>query len=116
MTACSYCLAVSIASAAIYSVLVDISLATSLTLADMNTGTGYMFLTLGWGNLIWQPLAQKFGKRVVYLSSLLGTMVSRSHLPIKHKDVSLTSLPSLFCTGYHDLGSTRDHQRRLDRE
>lgn len=52
MTACSYCLAVGIASAAIYSVLVDISLATSLTLADMNTGTGYMFLTSGWGNLI----------------------------------------------------------------
>lgn len=71
----SYCLAVGIASAAIYSVLVPISAATGLTLDDLNSGTGYMFLSLGWGCLIWQPIAQKFGKRPVYLLSLLGTMV-----------------------------------------
>ncbi|KAM5354916.1 hypothetical protein ACJ41O_001562 [Fusarium nematophilum] len=71
---CVYCLAVGIASAAIYSVLVPISAATNLTVNDLNTGTGYMFLTLGWGCLIWQPLAQKLGKRPVYLLSLLGTL------------------------------------------
>ncbi|CAI6097655.1 unnamed protein product [Clonostachys chloroleuca] len=71
---CVYCLAVGIASAAIYSVLVPISAATGLTLDDLNSGTGYMFLSLGWGCLIWQPIAQKFGKRPVYLLSLLGTM------------------------------------------
>ncbi|PNP76188.1 hypothetical protein FNYG_10477 [Fusarium nygamai] len=70
---CVYCLAVGIASAAIYSVLVPISAATGLTVGDLNSGTGYMFLTFGWGCLIWQPLAQKFGKRPVYLLSLLGT-------------------------------------------
>ena len=35
---------VGIASAAIYSVLVPISEATTLTLDDLNAGTGYMFL------------------------------------------------------------------------
>ncbi|KAL4904498.1 hypothetical protein BDW74DRAFT_178604 [Aspergillus multicolor] len=71
---CVYCQAVGIASAAIYSVLVPISDATDLTVADLNSGTGYMFLAFGWGCLIWQPLAQKFGKRPVYLLSLLGSM------------------------------------------
>ncbi|KAJ3548378.1 hypothetical protein NM208_g1037 [Fusarium decemcellulare] len=71
---CVYCLAVGIASAAIYSVLVPISAATNLTVGDLNTGTGYMFLAFGWGCLIWQPLAQKLGKRPVYLISLLGTL------------------------------------------
>ncbi|RSL86545.1 hypothetical protein CEP51_002742 [Fusarium floridanum] len=71
---CVYCLAVGIASAAIYSVLVPISAATNLTVGDLNTGTGYMFLAFGWGCLIWQPLAQKIGKRPVYLLSLLGTL------------------------------------------
>lgn len=70
-----YILAVGIASAAIYSVLVPISSATSLTVADLNTGTGYMFLTFGWGCLIWQPMAQRLGKRPIYLVSLLATMV-----------------------------------------
>ncbi|KAL2670342.1 hypothetical protein Neosp_014809 [[Neocosmospora] mangrovei] len=49
-----------------------------LTMDALVAGTGYMFLTLGWGCLVWQPLAQKFGKRPVYLLSLLGTMVSSS--------------------------------------
>ncbi|KAF5671980.1 transporter HOL1 [Fusarium circinatum] len=51
-TLCVYCLAVGIASAAIYSVLVPISAATGLTVGDLNSGTGYMFLTFGWGCLI----------------------------------------------------------------
>ncbi|KAJ4128993.1 hypothetical protein NW768_007519 [Fusarium equiseti] len=73
-TICVYCLSVGIASAAIYSILVPISVATGLTVGDLNTGTGYMFLLLGWGCLIWQPLAQKYGKRPVYLLSILGTI------------------------------------------
>ena len=54
---CVYTLMVGIASAAIYSVLLPISEATGLTLADLNAGTGYMFLAFGWGCLFWQPIA-----------------------------------------------------------
>jgi MFS family permease len=101
-----YCLAIGIASAAIYSVLVPISAATGLSVGDLNSGTGYMFLTFGWGCLIWQPLAQKFGKRPVYLLSLLGTTVS-------------LSLLTCFChnsssPGNHDLGPACNDQRPMD--
>lgn len=71
---CMYTLMVGIASAAIYSVLEPIADDTGLTLADLNAGTGYMFLFFGWGCLIWQPLALQYGKRPVYLFSLLATM------------------------------------------
>ncbi|KIX02991.1 uncharacterized protein Z518_06541 [Rhinocladiella mackenziei CBS 650.93] len=71
---CTYILTVGIASAAIYSVIVPISAATNLTVGDLNAGTGYMFLMFGWGCLVWQSLAQQYGKRPVYLISTLGTM------------------------------------------
>ncbi|KAK1002199.1 hypothetical protein LTR54_008211 [Friedmanniomyces endolithicus] len=71
---CVYTLMVGIASAAIYSVLVPISDSTGLTLADLNAGTGYMFLAFGWGCLFWQPLALQYGKRPVYLISILATL------------------------------------------
>lgn len=88
----SYTFAVGIASAAIYSVLIPIEEDTDLTLNDLNAGTGYMvgtsiialvpalkklqFLMFGWGCLFWQPLALQYGKRPVYLISILATMVS----------------------------------------
>jgi len=71
---CVYTLMVGIASAAIYSVLEPISEATNLTLGDLNAGTGYMFLFFGWGCLVFQPLALQYGKRPVYLFSILATM------------------------------------------
>ena len=45
-----------------------------MTLGDLNAGTGYMFLFFGWGCLIWQSLALQYGKRLVYLFSILATM------------------------------------------
>lgn len=70
-------MAVGIASAAIYSILTPISESeeTFLSIDDLNKGTGYMFLMFGWGCLICQPLAQQYGKRPMYLFSLLATMV-----------------------------------------
>jgi MFS family permease len=73
---------VGIASAAIYSVLEPIADDTGLTLGDLNAGTGYMFLAFGWGCLFWQPMALQYGKRPVYLFSMLATLVSDCCLAI----------------------------------
>ncbi|KAF2141709.1 uncharacterized protein K452DRAFT_228429 [Aplosporella prunicola CBS 121167] len=70
---CVYTLMVGISTAAIYSVLGPIAQDTSLSLNDLNAGTGYLFLLAGWGCLFWQPLALQYGKRPVYLSTILAT-------------------------------------------
>ncbi|KAL8660849.1 MAG: hypothetical protein Q9202_006132 [Teloschistes flavicans] len=78
---CVYTFTVGIASAAIYSVLEPIEQATGLTLGDLNAGTGYMFLFFGWGCLVFQPLALQYGKRPVYLLSVLATMAIMIWVP-----------------------------------
>ncbi|KAK3077491.1 hypothetical protein LTS18_010113 [Coniosporium uncinatum] len=72
---------VGIASAAIYSILTPIANDTGLTLNDLNAGTGYMFLFFGWGCLFWQPLALQYGKRPVYLFSILATVAIQIWAP-----------------------------------
>ncbi|AQZ18642.1 hypothetical protein BZL39_O01810 [Zygosaccharomyces parabailii] len=68
-----YTLGVGIPSAAIYSVLPDIAEERNLSLSDLNQGTGYLFLFFGVGCLLFQPLALQYGKRPVYLFSMLAT-------------------------------------------
>ncbi|KAF3402707.1 hypothetical protein DPV78_004636, partial [Talaromyces pinophilus] len=63
-----------ICSSMLYSTLATFSEQRRLSVDQINTGTGYMFLTFGWGCVILQALALQFGKRPVYLASLLGTM------------------------------------------
>lgn len=95
----SYCTFVGIASAALYSVLVPISLDTGLSLNDLNAGTGYMFLFFGWGCLIWQPLALQYGKRPVYLFSMIATLVSSYTCDFKCK--TYENLSRQFRCGLH---------------
>ncbi|EEQ87977.2 hypothetical protein RJZ56_002638 [Blastomyces dermatitidis] len=45
-----------------YSVLTDITWYTGISTGELLTGTGLMFLFLGWGCLIWQPLALTYGR------------------------------------------------------
>ncbi|KAK7553494.1 major facilitator superfamily protein [Phyllosticta paracitricarpa] len=64
-----YTLGVGISTAVQYSVLTNISDHTGLTVAQLNLGTGLMFLFLGWANLLWQPVALVYGRRGVYVIS-----------------------------------------------
>ncbi|KAL1630310.1 hypothetical protein SLS56_004982 [Neofusicoccum ribis] len=69
-----YTLGVGISTAVQYSVLTPIAEDTGITVAQLNLGTGLMFLFLGWANLLWQPLALVYGRRGVYvLSAFLCT-------------------------------------------
>jgi MFS family permease len=69
-----YTFGVGVPTAAIYSVLTNIAEETEITLSQLNAGTGYMFLFLGLGCLVFQPLALQYGKRPVYLFSMFATI------------------------------------------
>lgn len=69
---CIYTFIQVIGAASITSVYETIISKTSLTLTDLNEGFGYIYLLQGWGCLFWQPLAIQYGKRPVYLFTLLA--------------------------------------------
>lgn len=66
-----YVFGIGIAATCQYSILTEIAASTTITVAELNTGTGLMFLFLGWGCLIWQPIALTYGRRGVYIVSAL---------------------------------------------
>ena len=67
-----YTTVIAMGTAVTYAIIVPMSKATELSVNDLNAGFGYVFLLAGWGGLIWQPLALQYGKRPVYLLSLLA--------------------------------------------
>lgn len=62
-----YILGIGIATTVQNSVIAQIAQEQNMTLTEINLGAGLMFLFLGWGCLIWQPLAMTYGRRGVYL-------------------------------------------------
>lgn len=75
-TACTllYTAVIAAAFGSTPTVIVQIADSTGLSSNDLVVGVGYTFLTFGWGCLIWQPLALQYGKRPMYLLSVLGTV------------------------------------------
>ncbi|KAF7550001.1 hypothetical protein G7046_g8159 [Stylonectria norvegica] len=69
-----YVLGSGVAGTLQYSVLADITRDTGISTAGLVQGTGVQFLFLGWGCLLTQPLALTYGRRGVYLFSLLFTV------------------------------------------
>lgn len=76
-----YTLMIALPSGSVYSVVKPIEKATGLTLNDLNTGTGVMFLAYGWACVVWQPLALQYGKRPAYLFSMLASIAIMTSAP-----------------------------------
>ncbi|KAF9869713.1 hypothetical protein CkaCkLH20_12756 [Colletotrichum karsti] len=94
-----YVLVIGICSSALYSTLGPLSQATGLSYNDLNYGTGYMFLFLGWGCVFWSAVATQYGKRPIYLITLagtLGTMVWQPHISTNGEWIAAKMLQGLF--------------------
>ncbi|RDW69776.1 hypothetical protein BP6252_08796 [Coleophoma cylindrospora] len=69
-------------SSAVYSVTTPIAKATKLTVSDLVSGTGAMFLFYGWGCIVWQAFALQWGKRPAYLISMAGSIIIMGLAPL----------------------------------
>ncbi|KAJ4363224.1 hypothetical protein N0V83_010344 [Neocucurbitaria cava] len=101
-----YVFAIGIATAVQYSVLTQIADETGITVSQLNLGTGLMFLFLGWGCLIWQPIAITYGRRGVYIISGILCIIPMVWAPYSrgpHQWYAHRSLLGLFAAPVESL-------------
>ncbi|VUC36534.1 unnamed protein product [Clonostachys rosea] len=76
-----YTVMVVLPSTTVYSVTTPISKSTSLSIDNLITGLGIMFLFAGWACIPWQAVALQYGKRPIYLVSSAGLVVVMALAP-----------------------------------
>ncbi|KAJ5200049.1 Major facilitator superfamily domain general substrate transporter [Penicillium cf. griseofulvum] len=81
---CLYTFAIGICTAAQFSIMTQISESQRVSLADLNLGTGLMQLMQGWANLLWQPVAMTYGRRPVYLVTIIFSIGPVLWVPLAH--------------------------------
>lgn len=66
-----YTIAIGILTAAQFSILTPISESQNVSIGQLNLGTGLMQLMQGWAGLLWQPIATTYGRRGVYILTIV---------------------------------------------
>ncbi|KAL3489805.1 major facilitator superfamily domain-containing protein [Aspergillus germanicus] len=60
------------------------SLNIGMVIGDLNLGTGLMQIMQGWCNLIWQPIAMTYGRRLVYVLTVVLSIGPVVWVPLGH--------------------------------
>ncbi|KAK4870519.1 hypothetical protein LT330_004867 [Penicillium expansum] len=84
----------------------QISESQRVSLADLNLGTGLMQLMQGWANLLWQPVAMTYGRRLVYLVTIICSIGPALWVPLAHGASQWYAhriLLGLFCSSVESL-------------
>ncbi|KAJ5952234.1 Major facilitator superfamily domain general substrate transporter [Penicillium vulpinum] len=103
---CLYTFAIGICTAAQFSIMTQISESQKVSLADLNLGTGLMQLMQGWANLLWQPIAMTYGRRLVYLVTIVFSIGPVLWVPLAHGASQWYAhrvLLGLFCSSVESL-------------
>lgn len=103
---CLYTFAIGICTAAQFSIMTQISESQKVSIADLNLGTGLMQLMQGWANLLWQPIAMTYGRRLVYLVTIVCSIGPVLWVPLAHgasEWYAHRMLLGLFCSSVESL-------------
>jgi MFS family permease len=79
-----YTFVIGICTAAHFSILTQISVSAKISIGDLNLGTGLMQIMQGWCNLIWQPIAMTYGRRLVYVLTVVLSIGPVVWVPLGH--------------------------------
>ncbi|KAJ5782948.1 Major facilitator superfamily domain general substrate transporter [Penicillium paradoxum] len=103
---CLYTFAIGICTAAHFSILTQISQSQQVSIAHLNLGTGLMQLMQGWSNLLWQPIAMTYGRRLVYILTIVFSIGPVLWVPLAHGASQWYAhriLLGLFCSSVESL-------------